>query len=354
MISTLDCVVKISGAVVPVTEGRIVLDAGRVPYVSARVSIPARFLELIDPRQTLRATITANGRLFDLGVRSRPVRLADGELELRLASDEQLLDDYRPLVDDPTPLTLAGSLNAVVSYVLATAGVGGLSTSGDVDVTPSPGGAEEAALIWQAGRSAMQFLHPLVQSRGLRLVCDETRTWSLRSASYTGHGDTHHIQYGVDIIDASETIDRDADLWFDARITRYRWTDDAGVQQERVDAFALSAPYSKATLLEVDAAYPGPGRSEYAVRRAQSRGREITVTTVANWTLHAEAPVVLVLPDTPTQFGAIQRLEYDLELNRMTITARTIDTPATSWSLLDVGHAWEDSPVGASWIGEAA
>jgi hypothetical protein len=221
------------------------------------------------------------------------------------------------------------------------------------DAPATGSGAADDALIWRAGASALDFLHPLVQAVGMRLVCDERRFWTLRTENYTGHGDISSISYGIDMIDGGDTIDRDNALWFDAQITRYRWTDAAGAQHEAVDAWALHTPHTRANLVEIDAPYPGPGRSAYAVRRAQQRGREVTATKVSDWAIAAEQPVIINLPDTPIQVGAVQRVRFDLDRDEMTIDARTIDTPDTAWILLASGESWNDSPAGESWMEES-
>ncbi len=216
--------------------------------------------------------------------------------------------------------------------------------------TPLVDGPDPDALIWRSGRTALEFLQPLVQSAGYRLVCDEQRRWTLRDESYEAAG-TLAIRYGVNMIAGGERISRDSDLWFDARVTRYRWKDRDGVQQERSDAFALPG-YTKATELVVEAPYPGTGRSEYAVRRAQGRGREVTATKVADWTANAEQVVTVVLDGAPTQVGSTQTVSYDLAMDRMTINTRTTDTPESAWVLIPEGDSWLVSPVGESWTEE--
>src|SRR5690606_9036362 len=54
------------------------------------------------------------------------------------------------------------------------------------------------ALVWPAGRSGLEFLRPLVQAAGFRLVCDEQRRWTLRDAGYRAPG-AQTFRYGVNI-----------------------------------------------------------------------------------------------------------------------------------------------------------
>lgn len=189
------------------------------------------------------------------------------------------------------------------------------------------------ALTWRAGVSALDFLHPLLQAKGLRLVCDETRTWTLRDASYVATGTTV-VRVGVNLIDGTEKISRDAGVWFDARAVVYTWDDPNGARRRKVDAYALTILYSRLSTLEVNAPYPGPGRAQYAVTRAQGVGREVTVTTVNEWGTRAEQPISLILPDTPALAGTVQSVTFDLSTDEMTVTARTVDVGARSINAL--------------------
>ncbi len=527
--------VTIAGTPLALTGGRITIDSGSAPHVqgSIPVALPPDLTGL-DPRVSPapRVLIDANGRSFDLCLRSRPIDVGGAGIELSVASDEALLEDYAPLADDEETFTLQHSVRALVNYVLAKA-IPGASLApvpdNDADVTvytdsvneitnpaaavnttswiangitfdrrpsstwfdnaaqtafrlygvtnradtyidhgianatrlagktmvmraavrtgsaltnPSSdaarlsvfystnGGASYAqaatgvgsrgastltkvafrfdlpegvtqvivrayhgwrstdavlwsdfrlseytgdptdegyydgltpdtdgysydweadsglstsirsaiidrpadSLLWRAGDNALEFLHPLIQSHGLRLVCDETRTWTLRDEAHTAPG-AISLRQGVNIIAADENIDRDSGLWFDARITRYRWTDAQGVARERVDAFALPG-YSRVTTVEVNAPYPGPGRSEYAVRRAQGRGREVTATAPADWTTRTEQPITITLNGVPIQTGITSRVEFDIERGEMTVSTRATDTPAGAIDLL--------------------
>lgn len=526
-------------ALSPKRGGGVTFDTSRAPHVQATlpVALDPATLAALDPRQSPppRVQITSGGRMFDLGVRERPVDHREGVVGLTLASDEALLSDYAPLTDDESAYGYQASLRGVVNYVLGKAipgaaleaspavdadatvyaaavnlaldprvvslssyspvactriadttfpgpqaGVGHqgvhlhtptstdsfvemylsspmvagktytISASGSVratvggtatarsrrivvfyrvgagpylevaspavpttvrtgtagtrvsvTVTLPPGttsalvrlyhghtsgtiswglprvseqtapgphntdyfcgalpatthyeyawdGTADAsasrrkllidaaapdALWWRAGVNALRFLAPLLQAKGLRLVCDEQRRWTLRGEDYEAPG-ALALRVGVNIVEADEKISRDDEFWFDARVTRYRWTDQDGVQQERADAYALNTPYTRLTTLDIDAPYPGPGRSEYAVRRAQGLGREVVATAQAIWTATVEQVVSVVLDGAPTQIGTARAVAFDFDTDRMTITTRTTDTPVGAINLL--------------------
>lgn len=203
------------------------------------------------------------------------------------------------------------------------------------------------ALIWRAGDSAIDFLHPLVQANGFRLVCDEARAWTLRDEQYNAGLDVLSIRDGVNLLNGEDVIDLDAGLWFDAQATIYQNPD--RTVPDVVDYYEMTTPPVRVNRVVVNAAYPGPGRSEYAVRRAQGRGREVTATMVADWRTKAEQTAQIVLENAPLQIGETSRVTFDLGTDEMTVTTRTTDIQPSAWSLIPTGEAWNESPVGEAW-----
>jgi hypothetical protein len=199
--------------------------------------------------------------------------------------------------------------------------------------TPLIDAAEPDALIWLAGQTALDFLAPLIQRFGLRLVCDELRQWTLRGEEYLADG-AIEVRYGVNMQRGAESVGRDAGVWFDARVTRYRSKSMSGAVRDIFDVFALNDPPTLVTLLELDSPYPGPGRSEYAVRRAQGRQREVTASRKPTWTEAAEQSVSIVLEGAPTQTGKTQAVTFNIGENEVSITTRTVDTPLGAIDLL--------------------
>jgi hypothetical protein len=266
----------------------------------------------------LRQDPTASGQQF----------AADG---IMLYNDRRVIPFFRPGTASP-------------GYTTSWAGTANASTSTRTPIFErSPD-----ALTWRAGQSAMDFLHPLVQAAGFRLVCDEQRKWTLRGDNYFAPGSLN-VRYGVNLVAGRDTISRDSGLWFDAAVARYRWVDRDGIQQERIDSYSLVPNPTRTRLFEIDAPFPGPGFAEYAVRRAQGRGREVVATLVADWRGRAEMPSAIRLEGAPTQTGNLQRVEFDLSRDEMTVEGRTTDTPEHAW-LLQPAAAWTTGPVGESWL----
>jgi len=227
------------------------------------------------------------------------------------------LDDVMIVEGEFLPDFFDGSTTDTATYDYAWAGATNASQS---IRTALVDGVAPDALVWRAGVSALDFLLPLVQAAGLRLVNQGT-SWTLRDENYTASGSSV-IGYGVNMVDGVEVIDRDAGAWADAQVTKYSWTDRDGIQREAVDAYAIDPDYNLLTVEERSTPYPGPGYSEYAVRRAQQRGREVTVTAVTDWSTTAEQPITVTLDGGAELEGVIQSVEFDLETDEMHITVR--------------------------------
>lgn len=204
------------------------------------------------------------------------------------------------------------------------------------------------ALTWKAGQTAIEFLRPVVQRFGLRLVCDEQRNWTLRDAEFLADGSTT-IRYAVNMTSARERVSRDDDIWCDAAVVIWKWSDSSGKQFERVEEYSLSASPTRVRLIERSSAYPGPGFAQYVVERAQGRGREVSASAVADWATTTEQLASIRLDGSPVQTGTVQRVVFDLANDAMTITARTTDISDDAWLLDDAEPSWLDTDPAEPW-----
>lgn len=205
------------------------------------------------------------------------------------------------------------------------------------------------AYIWKAGESALDFVLPIVQAAGLRIVCDEQQEWTLRSTDHLAEG-ALNIRYGVNLIDATDVISRMDETWGDAAVTIYEWTDINGVDHRRIDAYTTASPHTRPMVFEKSTPYPGPGFSQYVVQRSQGRGRAVDVTAVADWAAVAEQSCAFVVPGAPTQVGKTERVVFDLSRDEMTATARTTDTPIGAWLLGTPDETWLEAPDDETWL----
>jgi hypothetical protein len=126
---------------VAASEGTATLDAGRVPYAAATLTLPLEDLEIpddLDPREGRRVTIdatehvTGTSRSFDLGIRSRTVDHRARTITVEAASDEALLLDYAVLEEDLGAFEHQGSLRGIVNWTLEK--IGAALEPGEPDV----------------------------------------------------------------------------------------------------------------------------------------------------------------------------------------------------------------------------
>lgn len=206
-------------------------------------------------------------------------------------------------------------------------------------------------LTWRPGVSAWDFIQPLFQLLGFRLFCDEARRWYLvDGVSFVAPGMLQLTMPG-NLHKATDSISRDGD-WYDAAIARYRWTDRTGVSYERIDSYAPPGSV-KVRVFDIDAPYPGPGFAQYAVTRAEGRGREAELAALSNLTVSPSQMLRVNLPDTPELIGVVRRVEFDLTEGTMQIASRGLtDVPEGSWSLVDPALTWAAAPpvTWATWI----
>lgn len=181
------------------------------------------------------------------------------------------------------------------------------------------------SLVWGPDKGGMSFLAPLLQPVGLRLVCDEQRVWTLRDGSHTSPGATS-LEYGVNMgggYQLDSSIDG-AD-WFDAATVVYRWVRD-GRTRTKTDSFELNTPPRKRIRRVLEVPYPGPGRAENLVTRAQSGGGSTTAPAMTQWGTTTEQPVTMTTPDG-TRTGTVGAVTFDLGNDTMTVTIRAEVAP---------------------------
>lgn len=128
----------------PITAATVSLDAGRVPYGMADLTVPLVSLDVLDdldPRTPLRMVVSVwlagqSPRTVDLHLRERTVDHAAGTITLRGATDESLLRDFTPDTVDATPRTYEGSIRELTNHVIGQVIPGAALQPGtDTDVT---------------------------------------------------------------------------------------------------------------------------------------------------------------------------------------------------------------------------
>ncbi|MBS1674670.1 MAG: hypothetical protein JSS74_11990, partial [Actinobacteria bacterium] len=169
--------------------------------------------------------------------------------------------------------------------------------------------------VWrEAGELGWPKIAALLQTKGWRLVCDETRTWTIRDDTDTTPG-TLVLKDTTAIIDADTTTSRDDDTWFDSARVIYAW-ESGGIPYTITEMYVPREdgdylPMTKTRTIQVDGPYPGPGRAKAAVQRAQRRGRRITTRSLTDWTVTPSQAGEITI-GTTVSTGRVQRVEWDL------------------------------------------
>lgn len=252
-------------------------------------------------------------RSYDLTLRARTIDPAASTITLDLSSDEALLQDYA-LVDTLPYVPTFFDVRTITSKVLNR--IGRVLTPGTTNGTVAADAAE-----WVPGQTAWEYLQPLIQSVGLRLYADENRNWYLVENGAVNPG-LVELDATDTIVGASDSISRDDNLWFDAVVITYRWTNDLGETVLAYDT-AASDPFSKVVHFEYESAYPGPGGAAAILARAQTRGRINEVSAVSDYRVTPTTACEVTLPALPTQSGTVSAVTWNYPADEMTVKTRT-------------------------------
>ncbi|MCB7135363.1 hypothetical protein [Cellulosimicrobium marinum] len=277
-------------------------------------------------------------RRLNLGVRSRVVNYERGTVNVDLASDEALLQDFA-LVATSAALPPTNTVQGVATLALASIGATVVIDGPDVPLEADSTG-------WEPGRSAWDYVKPLIDTAGMRLYCDETRRWHLTSPLSPTQGALAFSGATATLLE--DQLSRDTG-WFDAVVIRYRWTDSSGQEQVRYDTAQVGVP-TRVYTVEHERRYPGPGAAQAILNRARGRGRVEAVSAVANPEATPGQALTVNLADTPIQTGLITRVTWSLDTDEMQVRSRDLtDTPPMAWALMPPGWAWDAIPMGMSW-----
>ncbi|CAI9386091.1 hypothetical protein [Microbacterium sp. T2.11-28] len=238
-----------------------------------------------------------------------------------------------------------GSTSTPTTYTYAWGDVANASAS-----TRTPVAERDPDLFrWPAGTSAWDFLDPFTASTGMRLFCDETRTWRLIDPSLYSVPDVLTLSpdsstSGVDTIGLG-----DPEVFCTAVSVVYTWTDYWGISRTRTD----SAGTGGLTLrVEINRPYPGPGVAAWMLARRQGQGRQQEVTALAKYLATKPAMQVSIsLPGTVDQLGQLEAVEWGLTDGLMNVKTRALTdvipgswmAQTAAWNTITPTLEWEDA-----------
>ena len=390
MISAHEYTLAVAGHRLPIIDGTVTLDEGWAPYVQARirVSLPsAAVLAELDPRRGGRGRITLTARygtptplsrlteefagqplsaltaawdglplrsitaslsqpLNDAGHRDSSIRRLDlavtdrridrraGLVEVDLASDECLAQDYRALAAQLPPTT---SVRTCVGRALAA--IGATLQPG------SAGGTVSAdAAYWAVGESAWDYANALAQAVGLRLWCDERRRWHLTEPLDPATSPDVYVVRLASAHELDEELSREA--WATGVIVTYTW--DQGGDRQTVHDIAGGG--SRIQQVEVHRPFPGYGAAAAILDRVRARGSLVTARQIGTYDVTPGWVMQSLFADTAHLAGLVSSVTWDLATDEVAVSSRDlVDTPARAWIMQPSGYRWVDVPVGMTW-----
>lgn len=266
----------------------------------------------------------AQRRTFDLYVLERLFDDVAKELTIIATTDEaQLLTGA--LVDsafyDPGTVDLA----EIVALVLDRYG---LSLSADSETATV---AEAEGTIQRPGVTDWDYLHSMLEAASLRLWCDEAGVFRISTRPATAEG-TLALSAGASMTGNSDRMTFDPEVWFEAVVVHYAWTDVLGVSFEAWDVAGDMPARAVKTFERPGVIYPGPGAAAAILGRQTGRGRVLEVSNVSDYTATPGMAVVITPPDTLAQSGYLQSVSWSIPEAEMRVSTRgLVDTPEDAY-----------------------
>ncbi|WP_344820367.1 hypothetical protein [Microbacterium soli] len=255
-------------------------------------------------------TVHGSAARLNLALVARQVDHLAATVQLTAYTDEATAVMYRLL--STTPET-SGSLSVRDTVNFALRKIGAALLPGPVDAPI----AEPAAIIWQPGVSAWDYMRGVAEAAGLVVRCDPRRRWTLTRRDET-RPETVVLDRATRVV---EHVDVDTVQTADAVVVRYDWTDpDTGDRRTRFDIASSGETARVVKRIDRSTPYPGPGAARYWLQRLIGRGRSFDVDQVTDYAMRPGAAFTAAFPATPTQLGRIEAVEWDLAAATMTIT----------------------------------
>ena len=268
--------------------------------------------------------ISSQVRTFDLYITERVFDTNERKLTIRASSDESIMINDALIAAtslDPETQSIPTIVQGVLNRYGATLQPGG--STGTV--------AEQPATLWDPGVRAWDYLNDFLEAASLRVWSDENRKWYLTPRQTVSDG-VLNISPTNAMLSHTDTMAYNPELFFDAVVVEYRWTDAANVPQVAYDVAGATLPRSVSVLRHDDTVFPGPGAAQGILDRVTGRGRVIDVDAVSTYTATPGQPVRITPPIGFDQNGFVVSVEWSLPAAEMSVVSRNLTTNSvTSW-----------------------
>ncbi|WP_354595542.1 hypothetical protein [Frigoribacterium sp. PvP054] len=188
------------------------------------------------------------------------------------------------------------------------------------------------SLTWSLGQTAWDFLQPILQAVGMRLFCDENRTWWLVANDYAVDGVVRisagdNAYSGSDLMSRTATGPDGAPINTDAVFVHFTWRDKVtGLNREKWD-IAAPAGYQRPYIVErPNKPYTGPGTAAYLLSRYKARRRTQNVTAAIDYSVTPGQEVAITLPGMDLQSGYVDAVSWSLTADEMTVYSKGLVT----------------------------
>ncbi|HEY4267086.1 MAG TPA: hypothetical protein VGM94_02730 [Galbitalea sp.] len=262
-------------------------------------------------------------RNFDLYVLGRDLDDNAKELTLTVASDEALMiGDGLAASDpwDPNSTDLATIAQLILDRYAAT-----------LQTDPSTATVSEAdATMWQPGTTAQKYFDALAEPASLRLWCDEKRRWHLTERQSPSDGNLAITP--TTMVKSKDGMSLDPNVWADAVVVRYTWTDDLGASHTAYDPAGAQPAKALLPVERPNTIYPGAGAAAGILSRLQGRGRVLDVSLETVLSATPGQTTRITPPDTVSVIGSVASVTFRYPDDEMDLSSRgLVDVSPDSW-----------------------
>lgn len=205
------------------------------------------------------------------------------------------------------------------------------------------------SLTWSPGQTAWDFITPLLQSAGLRLIpfmatSTATARWQVVTNEYpyrskTTLQDAEVIAAGNNLYALTELVSLTASqsdgtpLYADAVVVHYQWRDTTtGADMEAYDTAGPTTAKRAYYVERRDVGYPGPGAAAYLLARLVARRRQLGVTAAIDYGTAPGQLVQVRSAEGDVFTGYLDAVVLDLAQQEMTVrTKGMVLTPTTAY-----------------------
>ncbi len=301
-------VTSISGPELEVISGQLTLDSTWSPYIQG--SIVVKLPPLLDPDDpdtvnpaftgtdpqadariylslsstTIEETPVLHQAAFTLGVRTRRTNFRTNQMELTLASDEALLQDYRLFNDTSahTYTTLYGMVYAQVNEAVT----GATTTYDDAGVAATSVPSE---LVFPREDTIWDKISPYITGAGGRLWHDGAGTFHLDAAA-PSIAENIDIRYDTNLIEAVLIEDRNGD-----------WGDAIGIEYSDTFAWRQPTGYTKGLFLDrPQTDFVDYTEADQLLAERKKLGTQMTLLAQADYIVAPGMTVTVFVDASPT------------------------------------------------------